>query len=359
MTSPARAVDDPSDAVVHGGLDPRELAMLGVAAANVIDLSANLHPDGPPPEVLDALRDVDVTHYPAADAAPLRDAIAHAHDLDPACVIITPGSAAAIYLVLGALLRAGDACALFAPTFGEYAPAVRAAGGEVCIVQARLPAFALDAAPATPVAVLCNPDNPTGRYLDRAGVEGLLGRAGQLVLDAAYEPLAEGRWDADALVREGAPVTVIHSFTKHFAMPGVRLGYVVATPEVSRALSRRQPPWPVGAHAIAAGLAALALEDARARTLTALHARRRCIEAALSAAGVRTSPARANFVLAEVGDAPAFRARLLRRGFAVRDATSFGLPRWVRIAVPAEAHVASLLAAITATLEDTRHEAAR
>ena len=340
-----------SDPVAHGGLDARELAAMGVAPQDVVDLSANLHPDGPPPEVLAALRDVDVTRYPAADAGPLRDAIARARGLDSACVVVTSGSAAAIYVVLAALLRPGDACALFAPTFGEYASAVRAAGGEVRTVQATPPAFALEAAPPAPVAVLCNPDNPTGRYLDRADVEALLARAGHLVLDAAYEPLAEGRWDADTLVREGAPVTVVHSFTKHFAMPGVRLGYVVATPDVARAVSRRQPPWPASAHAVAAGVAALAVEDARARTLPALHARRRRIEDALKAAGVRLSPARANFVLAEVGDAPVFRAALLRRGYAVRDATSFGLPRWVRIAVPAEAHVAPLLAAIAATLD--------
>ena len=345
--------------IVHGGLDARELAAIGLAPGAVVDLSANLHSDGPPPEVVAALRDVDVARYPAVDAAPLRDAIARARGVDPACVIVTPGSAAGIYLTLAALLRAGDSCALFAPTFGEYAPAVRTAGGVVLTIEAKPPAFALQDAPPTRAAVLCNPDNPTGRYLDRAGVEALLARAGHLVLDAAYEPLAEERWDADALVREGAPVTVIHSFTKHVAMPGVRLGYLVATPDVARAIAKRQPPWPVGAHAIAAGLAALAVEDARLRTLPALHARRRLIEAALAAAGIRVSPARANFVLAEVGDAPVFRAALLRRGFAVRDATSFGLPRWVRIAVPAAAHLAPLLAAVAATLADTRPEAAR
>ena len=64
-------------------------AELRLDAAGVIDLSTNVHPDGPPPEVIEALRNVDVSHYPSVDAAPLRDAIAHAHDLDPACVVVT------------------------------------------------------------------------------------------------------------------------------------------------------------------------------------------------------------------------------------------------------------------------------
>lgn len=341
------------DRVMHGGLDPAELTALGITPGDVVDFSANLHPDGPPPAVVEALSRVDVSRYPAADAGPLRDAIADAAGIDAACVVVTPGSAAAIYLVLAALLRDVHTCAVFAPTFGEYAPAVHAAGGIVRRVETHAPAFDLEDAPATPVTVLCNPNNPTGRYLDRTEVEAVLARTGHLVIDAAYEPFAEGRWEADDLVRAGAPVTVIHSFTKIFAMPGVRLGYVVTRPDIARAIAVRQPPWPVGAHAIAGGLAALDVTDARMATMPALHDRRRRIEAAFIAEGVRTTASRANFVLAEVGDASRFRSAMLRRGFAVRDASSFGLPRWVRVAVPAEAEMARLLAATVDALRET------
>ena len=336
--------------VEHGGLDVRELRALGLDPEQVVDLSANLHPEPTPRAVIEAMLTADVSRYPDPEAAPLREAIARAHDLDPASIVITPGSAAAIYLALAALLREVRTCTVFAPTFGEYAPAVQTAGGIVRRVETRAPEFDIDDVPETPVTVLCNPNNPTGRYLDRAAVEAVLARTGHLVIDAAYEPFAEARWDADDLVREGAPVTVIHSFTKIFAMPGVRLGYVVAPPDIAREITRRQPPWPAGAHAMAAGLAALEVADARIATMPSVHARRRRIEATFTASDARTTDARANFVLAEVGDAPAFRAALLRRGFAVRDATSFSLPRWVRLAVPSEAQLPRLLQAIPGAL---------
>ena len=85
------------------------------------------------------------------------------------------------------------------------------------------------------------------------------------------------------------------------------------------------------------------------------HGRSACYRAGrgfFAARGIEVAPSRANFVLARVGDAAGVRARLLRRGFAVRECTSFGLPEWVRIATPGTRDLPRLLAAIEASLED-------
>ena len=74
----------------------------------------------------------------------------------------------------------------------------------------------------------------------------------------------------------------------------------------------------------------------------------------LAGAALEVVAGRANFLLLRVGDAPAFRLALLRRGFAVRDCTSFGLPEWVRVAVPSEGAVRRLLNAWRAAYEETR-----
>jgi histidinol-phosphate aminotransferase len=339
--------------VFHGGLDDRERASLP-GGGEVIDLSANLHPDGPPAAVIEALHAATVDRYPAPDAAPLRAALAAHHGVAEACVVVTPGASAAIYLAVGALLAPGDRCALFPPTFGEYARAVKAAGGVVVSATAGEPRFDLAEPPPAELAVLCNPNNPTGRLVPRRAVETLLRRARALIIDAAYEALGEGAWDATGLVRAGAPVVVAHSLTKLFAMPGVRLGYLVAPAAIASMIRAQQPPWPVGTAEIAAGLAALdGFEDRRA-TVHRLHDRRRRIEAALQAAGATCAPSTTNFVLAEVGDASRFRAAMLVRGFAVRDATSFGLPTWVRLAVPSEAEMPRLTAALTEAYAEIR-----
>ena len=349
--------------VMHGGLGERERELAAAAGVEVVDLSANLHPDGPPAEVLDALRNADIGRYPPVDAGPLRDAIAALHRVPPECVIVTPGASAAIYLALAALVAPRDRCATVLPTFGEYERAIVAAGGAVVRHVAPPPAFdlaaALDGARGeVEVAVLCHPNNPTGLAARREDVERLLAWTRYLLIDAAYEPLAErggaGAWEAAGLVREGAPVVVVHSLTKLFAMPGIRLGYAIAPPSIAAMLRGRQAPWPIGSADMAAGLRAVAGIETRLSTLPALHDRRRRLERALAEHGIRTTASTTNFVLAEVGDAPAFRSALLARGFAVRDATSFGLPAWVRIAVPSEAVMAPLVQAIAATLVGAR-----
>ena len=332
--------------VVHGGVGDDERGALGDAANDLVDLSANLHPDGPPPAVIEAFRAAAVDRYPSPDAAPLRAALAALHGVTPASIVVTPGASAAIYLALSALVSPGDDCVVFPPTFGEYERAILAAAGHIVEVSVLPPAFGVPLPPSAALAMLCNPNNPTGRYLARPEVEAIASRVEYLFIDAAYEPLAERPWDAVELVRTGAPVLVIHSLTKLFAMPGIRLGYVVAPEAIAERLRRIQPPWPLGGPEIAAGCAAVAMFEARRATVPPLHDRRRRLEVALAELGCRIAPSTTNFALAEVGDARAFRAALLTRGFAVRDGSSFGLPGWVRLAVPAEAAMARLVHAL-------------
>lgn len=342
--------------VTHGGLQPEELRDLSIDPIDVLDLSANLNPFGVHADVLLAARDADVRRYPPADAAPLRDALARAADLDVSNVLVTAGATSALHVAVRALLPPGEACLLWPPTFGEYEAAVAAAGGHTVEVRAAPPDFApdLEVGPA-PLAVLCNPNNPTGVYLDRPAVEGLVARlgGGTLILDVAYDAFVEGAWDADDLVRAGLPVVVVHSMTKLHAAPGLRVGYVVASSEMIARLAAAQPSWPVGAAALAAGLAMVTVEPQQRRALAEVTRVREFVSRALARGGLEVAPSRANFVLVRVGDAAAFRRCLLGRGFAVRDCASFGLPEWVRVAMPVEAAARRLVTAFLASHEET------
>jgi histidinol-phosphate/aromatic aminotransferase/cobyric acid decarboxylase-like protein len=129
-------------------------------------------------------------------------------------------------------------------------------------------------------------------------------------------------------------------------VPGVRLGYVIGPSERIGRLAALQPSWSVSAQALAAGHAMLAVDRAQREAITEVSAVRALLGSELSTRDIEVVEGRANFLLARVGDAAAFRRALLRRGFAVRDCTSFGLPEWVRIAVPVEAAARRLLSAI-------------
>ncbi|MSP21487.1 MAG: histidinol-phosphate aminotransferase family protein [Dehalococcoidia bacterium] len=343
--------------VVHGGLQSGELAALGIAPTSVLDLSASLNPRGPHSSVIVAAVEADLRRYPPAHAEPLRDALAERAGLDPSQVLVTPGATAAIHLAARALLNAGTCCRLFPPTFGEYEVAARGAGGSVLSSTLDGPLSTRSNGAPVPLTMLCNPNNPTGDYLERRDVEGMAaaisGEGGTLLLDVAYDAFVLDAWDADDLVRAGAPVLVVHSMTKLHAIPGIRLGYVTGPAALISKLGALQHSWAVGSTAINAGMAALRIEEQQRLAVNEVTRSRQELAAALRAAGLTVRDSRANFFLVQVGDAPAFRSRLLYRGFAVRDCTSFGLPEWVRVAVPPEGAVLRLTRALIKTYAES------
>ncbi len=143
--------------VVHGGADDAELAAHGLRAEDVLDLSANLHPDGPHPAVIEAARSAPLDRYPHAEALPLREAIAAAYHLDPVTVLPVPGGTAAIHLVARVLLKPDERAFVITPAFGEYAAAARSAGATVVEVRTPPPDFSINVneSPFTAVARTC------------------------------------------------------------------------------------------------------------------------------------------------------------------------------------------------------------
>lgn len=337
--------------VPHGGVQAAELASHGLSVDDVLDLSANLHPDGPDPAVLEAVRSVPLDRYPDAKALPLRDAIAAAHGLDPTTVLPVPGGTAGIHLVARALLRPGDRAAVVTPAFGEYAAAARIAGASVIEVPATPPAFTLDtsALPRAALTFLCVPDNPTGRDFTREDVmRAVEATGGTVVLDAAYEAFADRPAFASDLAQQTAEVIAVHSMTKLHAVPGLRLGYLVAAPPVIARLGAFQHAWSLDAPSIAAGIVAAAQHDARRARLGPMRETRERLRAHWEAAGLAVAPGATNFLLVRVGDAKRVREALFEHRIVVRDASSFGLPEWVRIAVPREEFRGELAAAVVA-----------
>ena len=321
--------------VVHGSIAAAELAELGLDARDVLDFSVNTNPLGPAPSVLHAVHSTDWSRYPGDDEAPLRRCLAQRADVAAEQVVLGNGSAELMWLIALAALQQGDPVAILGPTFGEYARAVRVVGATP--IEVGDP----QEASSTRALFVCNPNNPTGHYRGQAEIEHLLDEQPRrlLVLDEAYATFVDRRWRSEALLARGNLV-VLRSMTKDHAVPGLRLGYLLASVEVASAVERVRPPWSVNAGALRAGLAALEPEAEahvqRARCLVAQS--RRLLTDGLTHLGFEVQPSQANFVLVHVGDGASFRRALLPQGLVVRDCASFGLPTSVRIAcrLPAE-----------------------
>ena len=334
---------------VHGGLNVAELESLGLRAEEVVDFSASINPLGPSPEVLEAARNVNMAAYPDPDCLKLREAIGETLGVEPRCILPGNGSTELIHLLARAYLGPEDTAIIFTPTFGEYAAACRIQG--VAPVTLFPPSLEIAERPfhwdiqgaldsittlRPSVVFLCNPNNPTGVYLRQDEVKNIaevLRGVGLLALDEAYVPFVEESWDATPLLKLGN-VALLRSMTKDYALTGLRLGYMLASEEITERVKSFQYSWSVNSAAQAAGIAALADSEQVKRGRTAVREGKEFLLGAAGSLGLQCAPAAANFLLLRVGRATEIRLKLLTgHKVCVRDCSSFGLPEYVRVGV--------------------------
>ncbi len=305
----------------------------GAADPSLLDFSANINPLGPPDGVRDVLdRGADlVSRYPSVDADDLCVAAARHHAVPRECVLAGNGGSDLIYLV--ARLFAGARAQVAFPAFTEYEDACEAAGISVNRGE-------------PDVTFAGNPTSPEGRVLPR---EQILSLPGALVVDEAFMDFVGDRESLLAQAPHNPRLIVIRSLTKFYAIPGLRIGYLVAVPDTISRLRRLQPPWSVNALAAAAGIAALRDGEYAERTRRAIPALRERLARGLADAGLEPLPSEVNFILCRVADAATLCGELLPRGIAARNCDSFtGLEdnRYVRFAVRTHAENERLLAAL-------------
>jgi histidinol-phosphate aminotransferase len=328
---------------VHGGVSLVELDALGLTREQVIDFSVNINPLGPSPGVVVALSRVDIATYPDPESRELRGAISRLTGLAPEQIVVGNGSTELIHRLAHTFLGKGSRVVVLAPTFGEYEAAAGQAGAKVVLCQAKeSQGFIWDFSAACRqvrrwepgLVFLCNPNNPTGLYLERDKVEALAEAAGRglLVLDEAYISFVPGAWKSRQLLsREN--VVILRSMTKDYALTGLRLGYALCPVDIAEALFISQPSWSVNALAQAAGVAALADRGHLRRGIDCVEEGKDYLQTELRVLGYEVLPSAANFLLVKVSNATSLRRQLLSRGLCVRDGTSFDLPEYIRIGV--------------------------
>jgi histidinol-phosphate/aromatic aminotransferase/cobyric acid decarboxylase-like protein len=298
-----------------------------------VDLAVNVW--GPPPDwVLAAAGGADVSRYP--DAAAGEAAAAARHGRLPAEVLAVNGAAEAFWALAHALRPRLAACVH--PSFTAPEAALRSAGVAVHRV-ARDPAsgFVLDPAAvpdAADLVVLGRPDNPTGR-VEPIGTVAALARPGRLVVvDEAFLEFHPGAGGLAS--RPDLPgVVAVRSLTKLWAVPGLRVGYLVGPAGVVARVRAALQPWPVSAPAARLLEVLCPAEAARASRAGEVARARESLAAALAAVPrLRVWPGTANFLLLR-HEAVDLRRRLLADGLAVRRADTFpGLDAaFVRVAV--------------------------
>ena len=336
----------------HGGQVYQFAKQLGRPVESLLDFSASVNPIGPSTSVLKAMRKAvnECQHYPDLHAEDLRAQLAQEHHISAESIVVGNGSAELIRLLPHALgLR--HAC-LVAPTFSEFEHSLRLAGVSCTLVNAvsakcyrppleklyeRLEEWKLASNKRkhkpgiqNHAVFVCNPNSPTGRHISRRNLRKVVSEIHQIgcwmIVDEAFMDWCPSH----SLINDSKRfprLILLRSFTKFFAIPGIRLGYLVGEPGVVQLIQQYLPPWSVNHVAQVAGVAALADVRFRDRSLRYMKQERvRFIGQLRTISGLRVIPSQANFVMVEVCypfDAENLVFRLQECGILVRNCQTF------------------------------------
>jgi len=326
---------------VHGGADPAELAALGIDPALVLDASNSVSPLGAAPAVEHAIRTAPIDAYPDPTCSAARAALARACGTGPERVVVGSGATDLLWTVARVLLAPGDTLLSCEPAFSELRAAAELGGARVVACRAderarfrhRTDEVVRSARQVgARVVALCAPSSPTGDLIRAASLARIAARHAELTLVLDQSFLALSRYPEDRAVAMPDNVVCVRSLTKEHAIPGVRVGYLVAAPGLARRIESARPAWSVSTAAQAAAVAAVAAEDFVARARARLLAASVELEAAVGELGYELLPSQTTYFVVRVGDARAFRRALLEQHrVLVRDCSSFGMPAWVRV----------------------------
>ncbi|MCP5327105.1 MAG: histidinol-phosphate aminotransferase family protein [Sinobacteraceae bacterium] len=316
-----------------GDMDRRRLLSLALAAAALpaageavarkaqrapmslrypLRLSANENPWGPGPQARAAIIAAtdDACRYGLSLQAPLAQAIAAKEGVGREQIVIGSGSGELLHmLALGWCSRGEVVCPW--PTFNQLMSFAEKLGAGIkkvpldAAMKHDLPALAAATSPNTSLLYVCNPNNPTGTVIDGPALRAFCSEMAQrtlVVVDEAYlelvdEGMTSGMID---LVREGANVVVLRTFSKLHGLAGLRIGYALARPDVAARLRQHWMTSP-SVLGLAAATASLGDTEFLTRTRAALITDRRRVTAACDELGLAYAPPQGNFVFLRPG----------------------------------------------------------
>jgi histidinol-phosphate aminotransferase len=345
----------------HGGINYAELAAPGFEPDSLLDFSVSTNPFMPPPVVREIAASARFERYPDSSSTLLRRKLAEKLGIMPENIVAGSGTTELIRLLAPAYFRRTDTVLIIGPTYGEYEAACRYADiHTVKYLAAEQTGFSPDMDTVTNIIAkkrpralfLCNPNNPTGKYLPRRDILKIVEtlKDGLLILDEAYMPFVEHRWDSLDLIKK-ENVILLRSMTKDYGIPGLRLGYALARIEIASILRSILPPWNINTIAQEVGTALLTDDANLMESLVKTREASRFLTRELEQLGFRILPSDTHYFLVKVGSAKEYRRGLLQKGILVRDCTSFGLAEYIRLSTRPIPECRRLVAAMEEILQ--------
>ncbi|WP_372661518.1 threonine-phosphate decarboxylase CobD [Cohnella sp.] len=317
----------------HGGDLWTAAEAYGRPVESWLDYSSNMNPWGPPDIVGHLMKEHwrDIARYPDPAVRRLRNKLSEVYQIPVESILVGNGAAELIDLVVQVIQP--EETVLARPSFSEYEEAVHKAGGRIKDIPLRADQqFELNDLQgfSSRTVFLGHPNNPTGRLIPAPVLNELRDSGAKIILDEAFMDFLpdESEHSYMRLASESEQIQVIRSMTKFYAIPGIRLGFLVAHPDLIGRLKDRQTQWSVNFLAQMIGEAVLDEHAYAERTRAWLLEERPWLIEELRALGLNVFPSNVNFLLAALPEQTGHNVRQLQkamaeRGIMIRDASLF------------------------------------
>ena len=319
----------------HGGNIYKKAKELGIREDEILDYSANISPLGLPEYIRQAMiKAIDGTiNYPDPECSELKAAIA-AHDgVEESFISCGNGGADLLYRIAFGLKP--KKAVLAVPAFVEYEEALSAVGTEMKYYYMgedfRIKEdFLSEITEDVDIVVICNPNNPTGLLTERSFIEKILEQASRknayLLLDECFLEICadEEAYTLKAYVKDHPNLIILKSFTKLYAIPGVRLGYIIsANPQVIERVNRAGQAWSVSHIAQCAGVAALTNLEYKQKVIEIVKQELSFMKEELGKLPIRLFDGQANYLFFRAPGVTDLDKRMEQHGIMIRNCSNY------------------------------------
>lgn len=346
----------------------------------ILDYSSNINPYGIPESLKKRITEnlEILERYPDPDYVELREKLAHLNNVNMSDIVLGNGATEIIFLFMKVINP--KKILIVSPTFGEYERAVKAVGTSRNSIdlscsddnknienkEIEIEYFELkesddfnlnignlknELEKKYDLLIICNPNNPTGKFLKLAQTEEILKECNKydtkLFIDEAFiEFLADGMKKSIINTEENKKnLFVTRAFTKFFAIPGLRLGYgMYFDKELEKKISEKKEPWSVNNIAEIAGLTVLDDTEYIEKTLKWITKEKIYMYEKLNEiSGIKVYETEVNFITGKIDEklfleglnVKILREKMLEQGILIRDASNFKFldERFFRLAI--------------------------
>ena len=314
--------------------------------SDAIKLASNENPLGPPPAVSEYLRSAaaDLHRYPDGSGFELKTALAERHEVGLDQICLGNGSNDVLDMVARVFVSAGDVGIISQHAFIVYYLSLAYVHANIQITKANeyghdVGAMIQAVDERTRIIYIANPNNPTGTWSRAEELRRLLDEVPSsviVVIDEAYaEYVAEPKYpNCIAWLSKYPNLVVTRTFSKIFALAGLRIGYSVSSPEISDLMNRVRQPFNCNTLAMSCALIALRDQNHCEKSVQLNREQLRILSQGFAEMGYETIGSVANFLCIDMKvSAMTAYQKLLERGVILRPIGGYGMPNHLRVSV--------------------------